>query len=80
MSDLATLLGLDPFRTETVLSSPLLEHVAQPDHVKEGLLAAETPDRGAVVGVEVAMDGYAALLGEGYRLFDLPPLKVLFAH
>src|SRR5712691_1186473 len=80
VGDLAPFLGLDPLGSKTMEPTPLLELWPQADHMKKWFLTAEPPDGRAVIGVEVAMHGDAAGLGEGDRLFDLAALKVPLAH
>src|SRR5712691_9470956 len=80
VGDLAPLLGLDPLGSKAMEPTPLLELWPQADHMKKWLLTAEPPDGRAVIGVEVAMHGDAAGLGEGDRLFDLATVKVFLAH
>jgi len=61
--------------TEVLRSRP------QADDVQERFLPAHSADGGPVIGVEVAMDRYAARLSESDRLLDLPALEVaLLAH
>src|SRR5258708_34906848 len=78
--DLAALLGLDPFRPETVLPAPLFEHRAKPDDVKERALADHAPDRRAVIRVEGAGDRDAGCLGEGDRFFDVATPELFLDH
>src|SRR5437870_9449610 len=80
MRDPAALFRLDPFRAEAVTRAPLLENRAEPDDVKKRFLPQHASDPRAMVGVEVAVHSDASRLGEGDRLLDLAPLKVLFAH
>src|SRR6266550_2911756 len=77
---LPTLLRLDPFRTQTVLTAPLLEHGAQSDDVQERALAHHASDHRAVVVVEVAVDRDAAAFSKGNRLFDLAAFEILLAQ
>src|SRR5438105_6985410 len=78
--DLAPLLGLDPLRAQPVQPAPLLELRPQPDHVEKRLLPREAADRGAVVGVEVAVDRDPARLRKLDCFSYLTPFKVLFAQ
>src|SRR5689334_23079877 len=80
VGDLAPFRGLDPLGSKAMEPAPPLELRPQADHMKERFLTAEPPDGRAVIGVEVAMHGDAAGLGEGDRLVDLAALKVSFAH
>lgn len=77
MRDLSALLRLDPFRPQTVLTTPFREHWAQPNDVEEGPLAHHAPDHGTVVVVEVAVDGDPAGFRKRDRLFDLAALEIL---
>lgn len=80
MGDPAPFLGLDPLGSKAVQPAPLLQLRPQTDHVEKRFLAPEPPDGRTVIGVEVAMHGDAAGLGEGDRLMDLAALKVPFLH
>ena len=76
VGDLSTLLRLDPFGPQAVPSAPLRQGSAQTDHVEERAHPHQAPDRGAVVVIEVAVDGDAAGLRESEGLSDLAALEV----
>src|SRR5207247_3139276 len=80
VGDTSPLLGLDPLGPQSVLNAPFLQGRPQADHVQKRLLPREAANRRPVVRVEVAVDGDATLFGERDRPFDLPALKVPFAH
>src|SRR5205814_10214982 len=75
------LLGLDRLRRHALRAGPSLQLRPQPDHVQKGPGHHEAARRaGAVVVVEVAVDGDPAVLRPGDRLFHLATLAVAFLH
>jgi len=77
MSHPPPLLRLDPFRPQPVPSAPVGEEGPQADHVDERLVHHKTArGEAAVIGVEVPVNGNAALLCKGDRFADLAPLEV----
>src|ERR1700737_127317 len=76
VGNLPALLRLNPLRSQAMQPAPRLEVWAQADHVEERTLPHHAADCGAVVMIEIAVNGDAARLGEGDRLFDLPALEV----
>jgi hypothetical protein len=69
--------GLDGALGYAVEADPGLQVLAQADHVQKWLLHDEPAHRAAaVIGVEVAVDGDPARLGERDRLLDLAALEV----
>src|SRR5260370_41176150 len=78
VGDLPSLLRLDPLRPQAMQPAPGLEVRAQPDHVQERPLAHHAPNGGAVVVIEVAVDGDAPSFRKRKSLLDLPSLVIQY--